>query len=707
VRINTSRDLFFGLRAELSVCFFLGLLVLAIYWQVTNHSFVNWDDPAYVTKNLHIKDGFSRDSILWSFTSLHAVNWHPLTWLSHIVDVQLFGMNAGRHHLVNVCFHLINTLLLFVVLRRMTDALWKSVFVAVLFAMHPLHVESVAWVSERKDVLSTFFWMLTMWAYVRYTELPGANRYLLVVLFFALGLMAKPMLVTLPFVLFLLDYWPLKRFQFGQSGGGRLVLEKLPLIALSAACSVVIYIAQQSGGAVVSLSLHPLTVRTANALISYIAYIGKTVWPFHLAVFYPYPHSFSWWQVAGAFLSLVSVSLLVIRSVKRRPYLAIGWLWYMGTLVPVIGLVQVGSQAIADRYTYIPLIGLFIVIAWGIPELLARWRHKKTGLIIIAASLVFLLTANTHNQIGYWADSVSLFEHTLDVTVNNGIIHNNLGMALAKQGKTADAIAHYHEALNIDPFHARAHNNLASALYDLGRTEEAIHHYSQALKIIPTYAEAHNNLGFVLFMKGRTPEAVHHYTEALRINPELTAAHNNLGHILANQGRTGEAIGHFSKVLHIDPRNAIAHNNLGLMLENEGKSTDAVRHYSEAIRINPGCADAHKNLANILAKQGRTTEAIRHYYEMLRTNPGHAEAHTNLGLLLISKEEFNEASTHFIEALKTNPKHVEAHNGLGVALANQDKIVEAINHFSEALRSDPNHAEARHNLNKALGLQGK
>jgi len=349
--------------------------------------------------------------------------------------------------------------------------------------------------------------------------------------------MAKPMLVTLPLVLLLLDYWPLKRFQFGQSGGGRLVLEKLPLLALSAASSVVTYFAQQSWGAVGPLSVHPLTVRTTNAFISYIAYMGKMIWPFHLAVLYPYPPTFPWWQVAGACLLLVTVSLLIIRAVKRRPYLAIGWLWYLGTLVPVIGLVKVGAQSMADRYTYVPLIGLFIMIAWGVPELVAQWRHKKTALSIIAATLLSILTGTTLLQVRYWTNSITLFEHALHVTPNNYMAHYILGIAFASESKINEATAHFYQALQVNPRYAKAHNNLGVVLARQGKVTEAVSHFYEALRIAPVYAEAHNNLGFALSNQGRIDEAITHFSEALRISPAFAEAHNNLEMVLALRGR--------------------------------------------------------------------------------------------------------------------------------------------------------------------------
>lgn len=375
------------IRPDLLISLFLVMAILAVYLQVRNHDFINFDDDLYVTINPHVQAGLTLDSITWAFTSTRASNWHPLTWLSHMLDCQIYGMNPGQHHLTNVLFHILNTLLLFFVFMRMTKDLWQSGFVAALFALHPLHVESVVWLAERKDVLSTFFWMLTLWSYVRYVERSGLNRYLPVLFFFILGLMAKPMLVTLPFVLLLLDYWPLKRFRLGSSEDGQdcrperfylgFIWEKIPLFLLSAGSSVITYMVQKSSGAVSTLAVIPVHVRIANAIVSYVSYIGKMIWPHNLTILYPYLKSIIYWQVVGAGLLLAVITVVVFRMMKTKPYVAVGWFWFLGTLVPVIGLVQVGLQAMADRYTYVPLIGLFIMVAWGVPDILGKWRYKK------------------------------------------------------------------------------------------------------------------------------------------------------------------------------------------------------------------------------------------------------------------------------------------------------------------------------------------
>jgi tetratricopeptide (TPR) repeat protein len=669
---------------------------LFLFWPVQNSEFINLDDDIYVYDNPQVKAGLSLNGVIWAFTTMHMGNWHPLTWLSHMLDCELYGLNPGPHHVTSLLFHIANTLLLFWVLRRMTGRLWPSSFVAALFALHPLHVESVAWVAERKDVLSTFFWMLTLWAYLHYVEEPGFTRYLLAILFFALGLLSKPMLVTLPFVLLLLDYWPLGRFSFGQGGvyssnpnpspsrhqGSfplHLVLEKVPFFSLAAVSSVITFVAQRSAEAVQNLEWFSLEARIGNALVSYIVYIGKMIWPHPLAVLYPLPDILLMWPAAGAGLLLVCGSILVVRASRKYPYLLVGWLWYLGTLVPVIGLVQVGEQALADRYTYVPLIGLFIMIAWGLADILAGWRYRKTTLVISAVLLLSVFMVITSLQIKKWRNAVALFTHTLKVTTGNYLIYNNLGVALDNLGKTQEAIAYYTEALRINPQHAHAHYNLGSALTSLGKNQEALAHYTEALRIKPNYAAAHNNLGVILADLGKTQEAIAHYTEALRIDPHHADAHYNLGNALARQGKTSEAIAHYTEALRNKPADAEAQNNLGIALSRQGKVQEAISRYAEALRINPKYVEGHNNLGIALARQGRNEEALSHFVEALRINPNYADAHCNLGNILSLQGKNQEAIAHFIQALRINPDLAEAHFSLGMCylrVGNQSAAME-------------------------------
>ncbi|MHC4184791.1 MAG: glycosyltransferase family 39 protein [Planctomycetota bacterium] len=495
----------------------LALSTLAVYWQVHDYGFVNFDDPDYVRKNPKVQSGITLDGIKWAFTTGHAANWHPLTWLSHMLDCQLFGASPGWHHLTNLLLHIANTLLLFAVLKRMTGTLWRSAFVAALFALHPCHVESVAWISERKDVLSTLFWMLTMAAYVRYVNRPRVSSYLLVLLTFALGLMAKPMLVTLPFVLLLLDYWPLGRFQdrppveHAPQPGARmlghllpkrtfylLLLEKIPFLVVTAASSVITFIVQRQIGAVATARQFPLISRIANTFASYLMYIRKMFWPSPLAMFYPYPPKADLMlQAAVAIPVLVSISLVVLYLMRSRKYLLTGWLWYLGTLVPVIGLLQVGDQAYADRYTYIPFIGLFIIIAWAVPDVLAKWRFRKTAFAVAAAVILLALSVATYFQQSCWRDTITLCEHAIKVTRDNYKAHFSMMAVLLDQGKVKETIAHGREAVRIRPNYEKALGGLAAALARQGETEEAIMYYTRALLLKPDLVFCVNNLAMI------------------------------------------------------------------------------------------------------------------------------------------------------------------------------------------------------------------
>jgi tetratricopeptide (TPR) repeat protein len=673
---------------------FLITATLAAYWQVCNHEFVNFDDDLYVTENRHVQAGLTPEGVRWAFSFETGIAyWHPLTWLSLMLDYDLYGLNPGGYHLTNLLVHILSTLLLFSALKRMTGAHWQSAFVAALFSLHPLNVNSIAWVAARKNVLSTFFWMLTMWTYARYAERARPDRYLLVLLPFALGLMAKPMLVTLPFVLLLLDWWPLGRIHFGQatkqaglqtqkpvSPGNkgslvfRLVLEKAPLIALSAVSVCLSSLSVQPPGVPLSIDSVPMTLRIANALVSYAGYIGKMIWPDNLAVFYPPPPLVPTWQAASAALFLALASVLVLRVTTSRPYFAVGWLWYVGTLVPVIGLVRVGLwPAMADRFAYVPLIGVFIVVAWAVPDLLTRWRYRKMILPILAASLLSVLMVLTWFQVGYWHDDTTLFQHAVDVTDNNYVAMNNLGNALKLKGKIDEAIAHYSRAVRTNPAYAQAHFNLAVTLEGQGKVERSIVHYTKAVRAKPDYAQAHYYLAKALEGQGKVEQFLVHYTKAVRAKPDYAQAHNDLGVALAKLGRFNRAVGHLSDALRIDPDFAEAHNNLGLALTAQENPQEAISHYREALRINPQYADAHHNLGIVLAGQGGLQQAVDHYSEALRINPDLAEAYNDLGIALARQGKLDEAIARFSEALRLKPDFSLARDNLGLALEKAGK----------------------------------
>ena len=633
----------------LLICVLLISVIFAVYWLAVNHEFVKYDDDKYVTDNREVKSGLSRQGIRWAFTTGYASNWHPVTWLSHMADCELFGLRAGAHHLTSVLFHIANTLLLFVVLKRMTGALWASAFVAAVFGLHPLHVESVAWVAERKDVLSTFFWMLTMWAYARYAEHPKVSRYLLTFLLFVLGIMAKPMLVTLPFVLLLLDYWPLERIQLGKCVGSgdlqnnneqdvlrqkpilQLVLEKVPFFVISIVSCIVTVFVQRSGGAVPTMEALGVKVRVGNAVVSYIGYIEKMFWPSRLAVLYPHPAgSLSMIRVMVCGLLLFFVSVCFIYFGHRRRYLAVGWLWYVGTLVPVIGLVQVGVQAMADRYTYIPLTGLFIIIAWGASELVRGRRYRRVVSAALAVAVLSAAICLTSLQLRYWQNSITLFEHTIDVTSNNWLIHNNYGNILKEMGRVDEAVEHFYESLRVRPNSAEVHNNLGNALGKLGKIDEEIEHYRKALKLKPKFPAAHYNLATALAKQGKTDEAIAEYREALRFGPRDVDALSNLGFALAEQGNFNKAIDYYKRALEIEPENVIAHGRLGLALAGVGKIDEALKECRIVLSARPEDAEMHFNVGVLLERQGKIGEAIKGYRQALQINPDYTQADERL-----------------------------------------------------------------------------
>lgn len=594
-------------RHRAAVAALLVALTLAALAPVLSNEFISYDDEQYVTRNHHVRAGLSLDAVRWALTTDYAANWHPLTWVSHMLDVQLFGVNARGHHLTSLLLHLASTVMLFLVLTTMTGSTGRSAFVAALFGVHPLHVESVAWIAERKDVLSTFFFMLTLGAYARYVVAAGARRYALVMLAFAAGLMAKPMLVTLPFVLLLLDYWPLARWP--ELGFKRLLLEKLPLIPLAAASSIATFIAQSRGGAVNSLEIFPLGVRVQNAIVAYGVYLWKTLWPANLAFFYLHPASARpLWHAGLAAAVLIAMTAIAIRERRRRPYVIVGWLWYVGTLVPVIGLIQVGAQSYADRYTYIPLIGIFVVLAWGVAELLTPLAAPRTGIVLGAAALA-VLAAASHAQAALWHDSMTLYEHDLRVNGDNPLVLNLIGVTLADRGQSGDAIPRFERAIRMSPSYVRAYDNLGLALIKTGRPADAIPQLETAIRIDPAAPEPRNTLGVALSRTNRTSEAIEQFETALRLRPDNPAALTNLGSALVSTGSIDEGTRMYEKALRLDPRYAEAHTKLGLVLAQKGRLQDALAELNAAVALEPAYAEARQNLAMALYLAGETDKA--------------------------------------------------------------------------------------------------
>jgi Tfp pilus assembly protein PilF len=578
----------------------LGVAVLAVFWPALGHDFVNYDDDLYVTRNPWVQQGLTGASVRWALTTDAASNWHPLTWLSHQLDWELWGPAPRGHHATSVALHAVNTLLLFGLLGAMTASPWRSALVAALFGLHPLHVESVAWVAERKDVLSACLWLLTTLAYVAYARRPGGVRLLAVTLGLTLGLMAKPMVVTLPFTLLLLDYWPLGRWRHARDLRP-LVWEKLPLFVLVAVASVVTWRVQHAAGAVIPL---PLENRVGHAVVTYVAYLWKMLWPASLAPMYVHPGSEAPGRVFACAVLLALVTAVAVWQRRSRPFLLVGWLWYLGTLVPVIGLVQVGATAMADRFTYIPLIGVFVALAWLVPVSPAPRPVAAAAVAVLA-----LLAVRARAQVGVWRDSATLFAHALSVDEGNPLAHVNLAVELDARGDANGAAAHLERALVLRPDMLTARIALGNNLVRRGRADEAIAQYRAAIASDPTSARALNNLGWLQLQLGRLDEAIDSLERALRIDPGLATAHNDLGMARARRGESAAARAHFERAVAADPGYADAHNNLAAMLLSEGRVDEAVAHAERAIAARPPFAEAHANRIAGLVRRGRYAEA--------------------------------------------------------------------------------------------------
>jgi len=602
-----------------------------------------------------------------------------------MLDCHLYGLNPSGHHTTNLIIHISNTLLLFILFFRMTGAAWQSAFISALFAIHTLHAESVAWVSERRDVLYGFFWILTVLTYLYYVKAPKPRRYLLVVFCFILAMMSKPMAVTLPFILLLIDYWPLHRFRspgfdYGQYqkfttssnrdlqklSAVRLISEKISLFILAAALSFFTIFVNSRVGALSAFAQLPLKVRLENAVVSYVRYIVKMFWPNRLAVLYPHPIHLPFLEVALATLSLSVATFMVFWAGRKRPYVIVGWLWYLAALLPAIGLIQSGVQAMADRFTYIPLIGLFIIVVFGVSDTLTGWRYKNLTFAATGMLLLFALMISTGLRVQTWRNSVTLFRNTLSVTVQNYVIHNNLGVTLARQGKDDEAAVHYKRALAINPRYSDAHYNLAALLARQGEDQEAMGHFVEALKAKPDSAIAHNDLGVLLAKHGKIQDAIFHFAEAIRINPNFGETYFNSGTALVRHGRNKEAIPYFNEALRINPSDDKVHNNLAVALAAVGRTEEAIGVYNQALKINPDNTDAHYNLGSLFILQGRHHEAISHYYEILRVHPTDARAHYELGAILARMKKNQEAVVHLTEAIQIAPNFGEAHLALGI-----------------------------------------
>jgi tetratricopeptide (TPR) repeat protein len=598
-------------RPDLVILLGLAVVTFAIYAQVIGHQFITLDDPTYIQENPMVDRGVTLAGLAWAFTTFHGTNWHPLTWISHMIDCQFFGMNAGRHLLVNALIHVANTLLVFWFLLRTTHARWPSALVAAFFALHPLHVESVAWASERKDTLSTFFGLLSLIAYVRYAEAPSSRRYAWTAITLALGLLAKPMLVTWPLIMLLLDYWPLRRLPQSTSGKNFLVSiapllrEKLPLFGIAAASAVMTLIAQSRGGAVRTFTDLPIALRLSNALVSYGKYLLLTFWPNDLAIYYPFARTgIPAWQIIGAAFLLIGITALCLFQRRIRPYLVVGWLWFLVTLVPVIGLVQVGGQTMADRYFYIPSIGLFIGLVFGLADVAKRWCVAPSLSTGIAGGVLLVLATFTNAQIQRWRNSFTLFEHTLAVTPPNLHIEHNLGLALGGSGRYDEAAAHFEKALQIDPYFYDGLVGMGVTRMNQDRLPEAIDHFQAAIRLQPDAPQAHVQVALALWKQNRDQTALEEMRRASQLAPNDADIRADFGLALALVGRTPEAIEQLHEALRLNLNSAEAHNNLGLALLASGKPRESISEFEVALRLKPELKGAADNLRRAQAQLG-------------------------------------------------------------------------------------------------------
>ncbi len=695
------------------ICAGLVLCCVAIYGQTLTHDFVNYDDGLYVTDNPHVLAGLSWANVGWAFTTERAMYVHPLTWMSHMLDCDIYGLRPWGHHLTSLIFHALSSVLLFLVLARMTGRTWPAALASALFAVHPLHVESVAWVAERKDVLSMLFWTAGIGAYAWHRSRPSLRRYLATAVLFLLGFMSKPMVVTFPCVLLLLDYWPLGQVDLAAPGGvmakrmARLAVEKIPLFLLTAAMCAVTMIMQMRGKNLAFGAKVPFAGRCANAVVVYVLYLVKTVWPSGLAVYYPHPLARPAWQVAAAAVVLVAVTLLCLRQMRRRPYLIVGWLWYLGTLVPVIELVQAGSFSHADRYTYIPLIGIFIMAAWGLDEL--RQSRRVPGAVMACAVTAMLAgyVLAAANQTACWKSSETLFRHALDVTADSALARNNLGVALYGRGNQEAAAEQYNRALLIDPAYTRSIDNLGVMLFDGRKYEEAMQKHMEVLAIDPRFMPAHLNLASSLLKLARYDEARAHYEKALEIDPESEHALCGLGEYWLALGNPGKALDSFETVLKTNPRSREGNMALVEMLAALGKADDASEYYAKVLRNNPYDAQASYNLGTVLAGMGKTGEAESRYREALRWKPDFPQAHNNLAGILAKTGRFDEAVDHYRRAMAADSRFADAHNNLASLLATRGNTAEALSQYQQALENDPAYINARLNLANLLLQTGQ
>lgn len=744
----------FSLKYEFLFCLLIIIAITSIYGQAYNFEFV-FDDTPYLTKNAYVQQGLTIDGIKWafSFQEKDGSYWHPLTWLSHMADISLFGYRPGFHHLVNIFWHIANTCLLFFVLHRNTRMFWPSALVASLFAVHPLNVESVAWIAERKNLLSTFFWLLSIALYIYYTKRPSILRYIFIVCIFAMGLLAKPMLVTLPFVFLLVDFWPLQRISLGvtktkvkQIGFVRVARqiapyfsEKIPFFLIAILVSYFVTESLNEYHNTISFTRVSLSLRIYNIIVSYALYIIKLFWPADLAVFYPFPKSISVPQLISALLFLGGISFIIFHTFKEKKFMSVGWLWFLGTLTPVSGLIMVGLwPSLADRWAYIPFIGLFIIISWSINDFVNRLKYMHTWFVSVVIFIIFAFGTVSWHQVHKWRDNVALYSQAVSVTSDNYVLHSNLGFALTDKGRQEEAIHHLRRSLEIEPKHTDALNSLAHVLAEKGQFDEALDLYYKAIELNPYYFTARRNLVSLLFELGRNEEAmcvyaegnklkpnaftatnnnrdyisldhknnkvVENYSKYLEVYPDDVDIHFNIANELSKQGKTEESIKHYKQALALDSNHFKSHNNLALLYDQLGHNESAITHFERALIIDPMNAELHYNIANSLAKVGRMNEAEKHFQNALEINPTLVSAHNNLGILLAQINKTEQAIIHFKKVLAIDPSSIDGYINIGVLLFNLGRREEALSYLEEAVKISPENKEIQRLLFKARSM---
>jgi protein O-mannosyl-transferase len=699
-----------------AICLVLALAAVAVYAQVFRYGFVQYDDGAYVFDNAMVKGGPTADNVRWAFTTFNSANWHPLAWLSLMLDCRLFGPNPHALHATNVVFHIAAALLIFLAFARMTRRPFLSALVAGIFAVHPAHVESVAWISERKDVLSAFFAALALLLYARYAERPSLLRYLPMALAFALGLMAKSMLVTLPLVFLLVDLWPLGRLQMPPRWKTlkALLIEKTPLLALTACVCVLTYLAQHRGGAVSDLVRLPFSQRLGNVSIAYATYVGNALWPAGLGVMYPILVR----PATDAIMALMLLAVLtagVLFVAPTRPYILVGWLWFLGMLVPVIGLVQVGAQLMADRYTYLPFVGLSFGAVWLVADLCAGSQTLRRAAVVLGVAVFAVLGVLAFRQASYWQSSETLFTHTIAVTCPNPIMHTTLGYVYDKAGRRDDAVAEYRKALAILPSYGDAHCALGTILYHQEKYDDALAEYKLALNYEPGLAAAHNQIGAILDHWGRHDEAMEHYKQAVEADPDMADAHANLGLQYYVHGQPADAQKEYLAALALKPDVADTRNSLGVVLEQLGKPEEAKAQYEKAIALKPDYADAHANLAHVVLRghvqEGANSQWVKYGYshltKALELDPRQYVALADLGVLLASEGKLDEARAKLEASLDVKPDQAEARSNLAFVLTYLGRLDDAVTQCRESLKLEPNSAGAYYNLAIAYSRQNR